>query len=72
MFYLQSMYAQIFESSNIHSHIYAFFFFFWPDHLLYQTEVNTKRQRFISWVCVTPLTSISPFILMLSSILLEE
>ena len=72
MFYLQSMYAQIFESSNIHSHIYAFFFFFWPDHLLYQTEFNTKRQRFISWVCVTPLTSISPFILMLSSILLEE
>ena len=49
-----------------------FFFFFWPDHLLYQTEFNTKRQRFISWVCVTPLTSISPFILMLSSILLEE
>ena len=71
MFYLQSMYAQIFESSNIYSHIYAFFFF-WPDHLLYQTESNTKRQRFISWVCITPLTSISPFILMLSSILLEE
>ena len=60
------------SKARIYTAIFMHYYFFWPDHLLYQKESNTKRQRFISLVCVTPLTSISHFILMLPSILLEE